>query len=122
MKDTFLCLLTQDAHECQKLCQETTEVLGCKMFTWDSITFKCTLLQNCVSLNSGYHISGPKFCNQTTTTTTATPCFGNCTFEPCYFVGDGYCDDGANNLDCNFDGGDCCGTNVMTNFCAGIQI
>jgi len=54
----------------------------------------------------------------TTTTTKATPCFGNCTFENCHWIGDGICDDGANNLDCNFDGGDCCGPNVITNFCA----
>ena len=57
----------------------------------------------------------------TTTTTTATPtlCFGNCTFQACGWIGDGYCDDGANNLDCNFDGGDCCGPNVNTDYCTG---
>ena len=26
-----------------------------------------------------------------------------------YLVGDGYCQDETNNLDCNYDGGDCCG-------------
>ena len=56
----------------------------------------------------------------TTTTTKPTPCFGNCTFGACGWIGDGYCDDGANNLDCNFDGGDCCGPNVITNWCAGM--
>ena len=25
------------------------------------------------------------------------------------FIGDGYCDDTANNENCNYDGGDCCG-------------
>ena len=60
----------------------------------------------------------------TTTTTTAatTLCFGNCTFGACIWIGDGYCDDGANNLDCNFDGGDCCGPNVNTDYCTGSQI
>ena len=30
---------------------------------------------------------------------------------------DGYCDDENNNEACFFDGGDCCGTNVNTNYC-----
>ena len=28
------------------------------------------------------------------------------------WVNDGYCDDGNNNVDCNFDGGDCCNNNA----------
>ena len=31
--------------------------------------------------------------------------------------GDGYCDDENNNKECEYDGGDCCGSNVNTNFC-----
>ena len=64
------------------------------------------------------------YTTQKTTTTTATPtlCFGNCTFHACGWIGDGYCDDGANSLDCNFDGGDCCGPNVNTDYCTGSQI
>ena len=60
---------------------------------------------------------------ETTTTTTTTPnlCFGNCTFQ-CGWIGDGYCDDGANSLECNFDGGDCCGPYVNTDYCTGSQI
>ena len=61
-----------------------------------------------------------------TTTTTITPFFGNCTFQVfgivVAYIGDGFCDDGANNLDCNFDGGDCCGPNVNTDYCTGSQI
>ena len=30
---------------------------------------------------------------------------------------DGYCDDENNNEACFFDGGDCCGSNVNTNYC-----
>jgi hypothetical protein len=37
------------------------------------------------------------------------------------WVKDGYCDDGNNNLDCNYDGGDCCGSNVNTNYCSKCQ-
>ena len=61
------------------------------------------------------------YTTQKTTTTTATPtlCFGNCTFQACGWIGDGYCDDGANNSDCDFDGGDCCGPNVNTIYCTG---
>ena len=33
------------------------------------------------------------------------------------WVGDGYCDDYTNIEGCNFDGGDCCGSNVNTDWC-----
>ena len=33
------------------------------------------------------------------------------------FIGDGYCDDENNNAGCHFDGGDCCGVNVNTQYC-----
>ena len=33
------------------------------------------------------------------------------------WIGDGYCDDINNNVGCNFDGGDCCGSNVNTQYC-----
>ena len=32
-------------------------------------------------------------------------------------IGNGYCNDETNNQDCGFDGGDCCGSCVMTNLC-----
>ena len=37
------------------------------------------------------------------------------------FQGDGACDDENNNAGCNFDGGDCCGRNVNTDFCTVCQ-
>ena len=33
-------------------------------------------------------------------------------------VGDGYCHDETNNEVCNFDGGDCCGPCINTEFCS----
>ena len=36
-------------------------------------------------------------------------------------IGDGYCDDALNNKDCNYDGEDCCGSNVNTQFCSKCQ-
>ena len=33
------------------------------------------------------------------------------------WIGDGYCDDDINTEICNFDGGDCCGSCVDTEFC-----
>ena len=33
------------------------------------------------------------------------------------FVGDGYCDDDTNNVDCEFDKGDCCGSLILTQYC-----
>ena len=34
------------------------------------------------------------------------------------WIGDSYCDDINNNVGCNFDGGDCCGANVNTQYCS----
>ena len=33
------------------------------------------------------------------------------------YVSDSYCDDGTNNAQCQYDGGDCCGPNVNTYYC-----
>ena len=33
------------------------------------------------------------------------------------WFGDGYCDDDNNNEDCEWDGGDCCGDDVLDSFC-----
>ena len=34
------------------------------------------------------------------------------------WIADGYCDDINNNLACTYDGGDCCGANVNTQYCS----
>merc|ERR1712110_944444 len=34
-----------------------------------------------------------------------------------WWYGDGICDDDNNNQGCNYDGGDCCGSSVNTNYC-----
>ena len=42
-------------------------------------------------------------------------------FEGCavpIFIGDGSCDDEANNADCNYDGGDCCLECMDTSLCS----
>ena len=39
-----------------------------------------------------------------------------CTSNPSW-IGDGQCDDATNNEGCYFDGGDCCGSNVDTQYC-----
>merc|ERR1712121_443218 len=33
------------------------------------------------------------------------------------WVGDNYCDDNLNTAECHWDGGDCCGDDVKTNYC-----
>ena len=33
------------------------------------------------------------------------------------YIGDGYCDDVNNNLDCTYDGGDCCLDYVYEDYC-----
>ena len=49
-----------------------------------------------------------------TTTPSSTTISGGCN----HYIGDGFCDDINNNLDCTYDGGDCCGANVITQYCA----
>ena len=49
----------------------------------------------------------------TTSTTTGTPL--NC--ERHDYHADGFCDDGNNIAECEFDGGDCCGDDVDTKYC-----
>ena len=42
-------------------------------------------------------------------------------FLVCEFIhykGDGFCDDGNNNERCEYDGGDCCGSNIDTSYCS----
>ena len=34
------------------------------------------------------------------------------------WVGDGFCDDIANNVECNYDGGDCCLSDIKTDYCS----
>ena len=42
----------------------------------------------------------------------------NCAAGVHPLVGNGYCNDETNNVDCNYDGGDCCGTCVNTDQCS----
>ena len=41
----------------------------------------------------------------------------DCTGE-LYLIGDGYCHDQLNNIECSFDAGDCCGRCVITEYCS----
>ena len=34
------------------------------------------------------------------------------------WIGDNYCDDINNNMDCSYDGGDCCGCNINADYCS----
>ena len=36
-------------------------------------------------------------------------------------MGDGYCDDNVNNVECSWDDGDCCGDNVDKTLCTQCQ-
>jgi hypothetical protein len=40
-----------------------------------------------------------------------------CAFDHPTYIGDEYCDDGPNTPECHFDGGDCCGADVKTEYC-----
>ena len=43
--------------------------------------------------------------------------FTGCMSEYPYRIGNGYCNDNTNNESCSYDGGDCCGPNVDTQYC-----
>ena len=47
------------------------------------------------------------------------PCSGTCVDHS--FKGDNYCDDENNNCGCEWDGGDCCGSNVNTEYCSACE-
>ena len=34
------------------------------------------------------------------------------------WIGDGFCDDLANRIECNYDGGDCCGSDANHQYCS----
>ena len=63
----------------------------------------------------------------TTTTTTTDPNAPTTTAtcsDTCFQIswkGDNYCDDANNNCGCEWDGGDCCGSNVNTAYCSSCQ-
>ena len=78
------------------------------------------------SNNADCHFDGGDCTTNTSTTTQATTTgqgstnsttAGGCTGNPSW-IGDGYCDDNNNNMDCSYDGGDCCGCNVETSYCS----
>ena len=46
----------------------------------------------------------------------APPCTDTCSNQN--WKGDNWCDDGNNNCGCEWDGGDCCGSNVNTFYCS----
>ena len=53
---------------------------------------------DCCNLNASFVLCEECLCYET-----------NCTVVPLLWLGDGLCDDLANNEICNFDYGDCCG-------------
>ena len=57
-------------------------------------------------------------CLEGSTTPSTTTTAGACNQV---WIADGFCDDYNNNLDCSYDGGDCCGSNVNTQYCSVCQ-
>ena len=49
--------------------------------------------------------------------TTAPPTDNGACYKPSW-IGDGYCDDSTNSEVCQYDGGDCCGSNVNPQYCS----
>ena len=73
---------------------------------------------SCIDPNEGNSTSTMGTTTQGTTSgmTSANPTTaGGCNTG---WIGDAYCDDINNNMDCSYDGGDCCGCNVNTQYCS----
>ena len=47
------------------------------------------------------------------------PCYDTCGYPN--YKGDNYCDDENNNCGCEWDGGDCCGDNLNTQYCTACE-
>ena len=75
-------------------------------------TLFCT---ECQCLDPTYISTTPQSTLQTSNTQTTTASSSGCYYP--HRKGDGYCDDENNNADCEYDGGDCCGDNVITYAC-----
>ena len=73
--------------------------------------------------NAGCDYDGGDCCGDDVNTTyckecaclSAPACPGKCKYNS--WKGDNWCDDENNNCGCEWDGGDCCGSNVRTNYC-----
>ena len=59
------------------------------------------------------------YLNYVFTVSTVNPNNPNCSNAG--WIGDGWCDDVTNNIQCNYDGGDCCGANINTQYCVVCQ-
>ena len=70
---------------------------------------------DCCGPNNIYILCTECLCLGTATTSGTTTTSGECIQS---WIGDGWCDDENNNDGCNFDGGDCCGDNVNTQYCS----
>ena len=99
---------------CFKLC-----LLGCVNFDWvgDGV---CDDLTNYI----GCSYDGGDCCGLCIDTTKCTKC--ECLQDEGTYsiftakhswIGNGFCDDSINKVECNFDAGDCCGPNVRTEDC-----
>ena len=86
------------------------------LFTWEVIQnyFDRNIgtMQTLEMIESHPTITICPFLEQCESKTSNSPCQGG------NYVGDGYCDDDFNNEECNWDGGDCCGDNVNTQWCS----
>ena len=66
--------------------------------------------QRCIKCDSGYKLVEGK----------CVSCPGKCGAPQ--YKGDGNCDDNNNNCGCKFDGGDCCGADVVKTYCKEVRM
>ena len=93
-------------------CDDITNNIACNYDAGDCCLsdIKKEYCIDCLCLEGGNSTT-----SDTSTTTTITTSTHPC--KQILWVGDGYCDDVTNNVECNYDGGDCCLSDIKTNYC-----
>merc|ERR1711997_266506 len=87
---------------------------GCALPDYPGVYARTTYVLNWIKENMGSDGTGTTEGPSPPGPTTAPP---PTECEPESWVGDEYCDDHLNNEDCGWDGGDCCGDDVSTQYC-----
>merc|ERR1711962_1186808 len=83
--------------------------IGCALPDYPGVYARVTAVLDWVKQNMGGSAPPPPPPGPTTTSP------GSCIDQ---WIEDNYCDDENNNEECQFDGGDCCGDNVNTQYCS----
>merc|ERR1711976_183948 len=87
--------------------------IGCALPNTPGVYARVTAVLDWVKANMGDNGTGS---TEGPPGSTQAPDGSNCEIQ--HWFGDNYCDDENNNPECGYDGGDCCGDNVNTQYCS----